>query len=107
MHVTRKAAGADSGRIAENCLASAAGGRHAGPPQGTGHGPTSPIVRTVRTRSEGTPRLVVESVALGLRYAAVLIFGGAALVAAFSTNESLPYWALIPRLRTDTSGVLA
>lgn len=50
---------------------------------------------------------MVESVALGLGYAAVLIFGGAALVAAFSTNESLPYWALIPRLRTDTSGVLA
>ena len=64
-------------------------------------------MRTVRTRSEGTLRLVVESVALGLGYAAVLIFGGAALVAAFSNNESSPYWALIPRLRTDTSGVIA
>ena len=64
-------------------------------------------MRTVRTRSEGTLRLVVESVALGLGYAAVLIFGGAALVAAFSNNESLPYWALIPALRTDTSGILA
>ena len=50
---------------------------------------------------------MVESVALGLGYAAVLIFGGAALVAAFSNNESSPYWALVPALRTDTSGVLA
>jgi hypothetical protein len=37
----------------------------------------------------------------------LLIFGGAALVAAFSNNESDPYWALIPALRTDTSGFLA
>jgi hypothetical protein len=64
-------------------------------------------VKTVRTRSEGTLRLVVESVALGLGYATMLIFGGSALVAAFSNNESSPYWALIPRLRTDTSGVIA
>lgn len=50
---------------------------------------------------------MVESVARGLGYAAVLVFGGAALVAAFSNNEASPYWALVPRLRTDTSGVLA
>jgi hypothetical protein len=50
---------------------------------------------------------VVESVALGLGYAALLIWGGSALVAAFSPYESYPYWPAIPHLRTDTSGVLA
>jgi hypothetical protein len=50
---------------------------------------------------------VVESVALGLGYTTVLIFGGSALVAAFSPYESYPYWPAIPHLRTDTSGVLA
>ncbi len=50
---------------------------------------------------------MVESVARGLGYAAVLIFGGSALVAAFSSYESYPYWPAIPHLRTDTSGVLA
>lgn len=50
---------------------------------------------------------MVESVALGLGYIALLIFGGAALVASFSSFESYPYWPLIPHLRTDTSGVLA
>jgi hypothetical protein len=50
---------------------------------------------------------VVESVTLGLGYAAVLIWGGAALVAAFSPYEVYPYWPAIPNLRTDTSGVLA
>jgi hypothetical protein len=63
-------------------------------------------VSTVRTRSEDTRRLIVESVALGLGYASVLVWGGSALVAAFSSNESYPYWPAIP-LRTDTSGVLA
>lgn len=62
---------------------------------------------TVRTRSEDTRRLVVESVALGLGYTTMLIFGGSALVAAFSPYESYPYWPAIPHLRTDTSGVLA
>jgi hypothetical protein len=37
----------------------------------------------------------------------MLIFGGSALVAAFSPYESYPYWPAIPHLRTDTSGVLA
>jgi hypothetical protein len=50
---------------------------------------------------------VVESVTLGLGYTAVLIFGGSALVAAFSPYEYYPYWPAIPHLRTDTSGVLA
>jgi hypothetical protein len=50
---------------------------------------------------------VVESAALGLGYTAVLIWGGSALVAAFSPYEAYPYWPAIPHLRTDTSGVLA
>ncbi len=50
---------------------------------------------------------MVESVTLGLGYAALLIWGGSALVAAFSPYESYPYWPAIPHLRTDTSGVLA
>jgi hypothetical protein len=37
----------------------------------------------------------------------MLIFGGSALVGAFSPYESYPYWPAIPHLRTDTSGVLA
>jgi len=50
---------------------------------------------------------VAESVARGLGYTALLIFGGSALVASFSSYESYPYWPAIPHLRTDTSGVLA
>ena len=50
---------------------------------------------------------MVESAALGLGYTAVLIWGGSALVAAFSPYEAYPYWPAIPHLRTDTSGVLA
>jgi hypothetical protein len=64
-------------------------------------------VCTVRTRSDATRRLVAESVALGLGYTTVLIFGGSALVAAFSNYEAYPYWPAIPHLRTDTSGFLA
>lgn len=106
MHVTRTAARADSGRYAESCLASAAPGRRVHALLGTGDRQGSPIVSTVRTRSD-TRRLWVESVALGLGYTTVLIFGGSALVAAFSPYESYPYWPVIPHLRTDTSGVLA
>jgi hypothetical protein len=98
---------ADSRLIAEICLASAAAGRRVNARQGTGDRPGSLIVSTVRTRSEDTRKLVVESVALGLGYAAVLIFGGSALVAAFSNYEAYPYWPAIPHLRTDTSGFLA
>ena len=50
---------------------------------------------------------MAESVARGLGYTALLIFGGSALVASFSSYESYPYWPAIPHLRTDTSGVLA
>jgi hypothetical protein len=75
---------------------------------GKARGPRrGPYSDTVRTRSEDTRRLVVESAALGLGYAAVLIWGGSALVAAFSPYEAYPYWPAIPHLRTDTSGVLA
>ena len=62
---------------------------------------------TVRTRSQDTRRLVAESVAFGLGYTTVLIWGGVALVAAFSPYEAYPYWPVIAHLRTDTTGVLA
>lgn len=69
-------------------------------------GLTSLIVSTVRTRSQYTRRLVVESAALGLGYTALLVFGGSALVAAFSSYLEYPYWPAISFLRTDTSGAL-
>ena len=65
------------------------------------------IVRDVRTRGRGNGKLIVESVAFGLGYTAVLIWSGAALVASFTDRESSPYWPAIPALRTDTTGVIA
>jgi len=50
---------------------------------------------------------VVESVAYGLGYTAVLIWAGTALVASFTGGEANPYWPAIPGLRTDTTGALA
>jgi hypothetical protein len=50
---------------------------------------------------------MVESVAFGLGYTAVLIWSGAALVASFSEGLSIPYWPAIPELRTDTAGAIA
>jgi hypothetical protein len=50
---------------------------------------------------------VVESVAFGLGYTAVLIWAGSALVASFTGGEANPYWPAIPHLRTDTTGVIA
>lgn len=50
---------------------------------------------------------MAESVAFGLGYAAVLIWGGSALVGSFGYSESTPYWPAVPGLRTDTAGVLA
>jgi hypothetical protein len=64
-------------------------------------------VRIVRSKSQGQGKLVVESVAFGLGYAAVLIWSGTALVAIFTSGESNPYWPAIPGLRTDTTGALA
>jgi hypothetical protein len=61
----------------------------------------------VRNRSQNNRKLLVESAALGLGYATVLIWSGSALVAAFSDYEATPYWPAIPHLRTDTSGVIA
>jgi hypothetical protein len=50
---------------------------------------------------------MAESAAFGLGYTAVLVWSGAALVAAFTSGESDPYWPAIPSLRTDTTGVIA
>jgi hypothetical protein len=61
----------------------------------------------VRNTSQNNRKLVVESVAFGLGYTAVLIWGGSALVASFTDGEANPYWPAIPHLRTDTSGVIA
>ena len=64
-----------------------------------------PIVSSVRTRSQDNRRLVVESVALGLGYAAFLIWVGSAFVGSFGDfNDAYPYWPAIPHLRTDTAG---
>ena len=50
---------------------------------------------------------MVESVAYGFGYTAVLIWAGTALVASFTGGEANPYWPAIPGLRTDTTGALA
>jgi hypothetical protein len=49
---------------------------------------------------------MLESVALGLGYTAVLIWSGSALTASFSSGAN-PYWPALPHLRTDTTGVFA
>lgn len=49
---------------------------------------------------------MVEAIAFGLGYTAVLIWIGSALVASFGYDEYNPYWSAIP-LRTDTAGALA
>jgi hypothetical protein len=61
----------------------------------------------VRNRSQENRKLVVESVAFGLGYTAVLIWSGSALVASFTGGEGNPYWPAIPHLRTDTTGAIA
>jgi hypothetical protein len=62
---------------------------------------------TVRTSSLNTPKRLIESVALGLGYSSVLVWIGSALVGSFGTDYATPYWPAVPRLRTDTAGVLA
>lgn len=62
---------------------------------------------SVRTRRQDNRKLLIESAAFGLGYAAVLIWFGSALVASFTADEAEPYWSVIPHLRTDTSGVIA
>jgi hypothetical protein len=64
-------------------------------------------VSSVGTRSQGRRKLVVESAAFGLGYAAVLVWGGAALVGSFGYDDGYPYWPAIPHLRTDTAGFIA
>jgi hypothetical protein len=61
----------------------------------------------VRNTSRNNRRLVIESVAFGLGYTAVLIWSGSALVASFTGGEADPYWPAIGHLRTDTTGVIA
>lgn len=61
----------------------------------------------VGTRSQANRRLIVESAALGLGYAATLIWVGSALVGSFGYSDSYPYWPVIAGLRTDTAGFLA
>ena len=65
-----------------------------------------PIMRSVRTKSQANGKLVIESVAFGVGYTAMLIWIGSALVASFSGGEANPYWPVIPFLRTDTAGDL-
>jgi hypothetical protein len=60
----------------------------------------------VRT-SRGYRKLAVESAALGIGYAAVLIWIGSALVGSFGYDDVYPYWPAIPGLRTDTAGAIA
>ena len=63
---------------------------------------------SVRTRSQVNRKLVVESSAFGLGYAAVLIWVGSAFVASFGDfDDAYPYWPAIPKLRTDTAGFIA
>ena len=61
----------------------------------------------MRTTSQANRKLVVESVAFGVGYTAVLIWVGSALVASFTGGEANPYWPVIPFLRTDTAGDLS
>jgi hypothetical protein len=61
----------------------------------------------VRTKSQANGKLVIESVAFGVGYTAMLIWIGSALVASFTGGEANPYWPVIPFLRTDTAGDLA
>ncbi|HEY0933784.1 MAG TPA: hypothetical protein VGD91_08580 [Trebonia sp.] len=61
----------------------------------------------MRTRRQQNRRLAIESAALGIGYAALLIWVGSALVGAFGYDDAFPYWPAIPWLRTDTSGVVA
>ena len=61
----------------------------------------------MRTKSQANGKLVIESVAFGVGYTAMLIWVGSALVASFAGTEAYPYWSAIPFLRTDTAGDLA
>jgi hypothetical protein len=65
-------------------------------------------VSSVRTPNRGKRRLVVESAAFGIGYAAVLVWIGSAFVGSFGDfDDAYPYWPAIPHLRTDTAGAIA
>jgi hypothetical protein len=65
-------------------------------------------VSSVRTRSQHNRKLAVESAALGLGYAATLVWVGSAFVGSFGYNYgAYPYWPAIPHLRSDTAGFIA
>jgi len=63
-------------------------------------------VGLVRT-SHGYRKLAVESVTLGVGYAAALIWGGSALIGSFGYDDAYPYWPVIAHLRTDTAGAIS
>jgi hypothetical protein len=64
-------------------------------------------VSSVRTPNQGKRQLVVESAALGVGYAAVLVWIGSAFVGSFGDfDDAYPYWPAIPHLRTDTAGFI-
>jgi hypothetical protein len=65
-------------------------------------------VSSVRTRSQGNRKLVIECAVFGLGYIAVLVWVGSAFVGSFGDfDDAYPYWPAIPGLRTDTAGFLA
>jgi hypothetical protein len=65
-------------------------------------------VSRVRTRRQDNRKLIVESVALGVGYSALLIWIGSAFVGSFGDfDDAYPYWPVIRGLRTDTAGFLA
>ncbi|MGH3263223.1 MAG: hypothetical protein ACRDNS_14640, partial [Trebonia sp.] len=62
----------------------------------------------MRTTRRDNRKIVIESVALGLGYAAVLIWIGSAFVGSFGDfDNAYPYWPAISHLRTDTAGFIA
>jgi hypothetical protein len=65
-------------------------------------------VSSVRTRSQGNRKLVIECAVFGLGYIAVLVWVGSAFVGSFGDfDDAYPYWPAIPHLRTDTAGFIA
>ncbi len=61
----------------------------------------------IRRRS-GNRTLIIESAALGLGYAATLVWIGSAFVGSFGDfDDAYPYWPALPHLRTDTAGFAA
>lgn len=57
--------------------------------------------------SRGYRKLAVESAALGIGFAALLIWIGSALVGSFGYDDAYPYWPAVAGLRTDTAGAIS